>query len=98
MNKKVMKVINDFNELCDFKIVDQKNRTLMIKDLQLETQFDISILEWLERIYDYYNVELPSRQEISLNFDNYDHEFMVFYYKTLLEIIEAVEKERKLNA
>jgi hypothetical protein len=91
-------VINDFNELCDFKVVNQKDRVLTIKDLQLETQFDISILEWLERIYDYYNVELPSRQEISLNFDNYDYEFMVFYYKTLLEIIEAVEKERKLNA
>jgi hypothetical protein len=94
----IYEIIKDFNELCDFEIVNQKDRVLTIKDLQLENQFDITILEWLERIYDYYNVELPSRQDIKLDFDNYDYEFMVYYYKTLLEIIESVEKERKLNA
>lgn len=96
----VYEIIEDFNELCDFRITSQKGRMITIYDLQLEEEFTVSVIEWLERIHDYYYNELPQRSEITLDFTNrdYDYEFSVYYYETLLEIVHAVEKERTLYA
>jgi hypothetical protein len=93
-----MKVINDFNKLCDFEIVYQEDNNLCIKDLQLwdigepQNLFVVEIIEWLERIYTYYIDEVPN--EMSFTFKFYDYQELKDYYNKVLEIIECIEMVR----
>jgi len=102
MNKKVMKVINDFNQLCDFEIVYQEGNNLCIKDLQLwevgepQNLFITEVGEWLERIYTYYIDEINSNINFDLKFYGYTE--LKDYYKNILEIIDCIKMVRGANA
>jgi len=94
MKNEIYQVIEDFNELCDYKILSQEDRNLLIEDLQLEEQFNVSVMEWLEKIYVYYTDELRDRSGVSFDFGTFDYEFLVYYYKTLLDVVKTIEIER----
>ena len=94
----VYEIIEDFNELLEYKLIHQKDRMLTIYDLQVKEEFTIKVIDWLEKIYDYYTIELTDMNDVHLDFDDedFDFEFLIYYYKTLLEIVYAVQKEKTL--
>ena len=94
----VYEVIKDFNDLTDFNIVNQKDRILTIYDIHTDDTFEVSVMDWLEKIYTYYTEELPEWSKVKFDFDSYDYEFSVYYYEKLLKILHAIEEEKNLRS
>lgn len=46
----VYSIIEDFNELCEYEIIEQNDRMLKIKDLQCDTIIETSVLETVKAI------------------------------------------------
>jgi hypothetical protein len=91
---KVYSIIEDFNDLCEYEIIEQNDRSLKIKDLQCDMIIETSVLEWLEKIYDYYTTEILDQKD--LWYDKHDLEWLIYYYDSVLETVKAIKKEKEL--
>jgi hypothetical protein len=97
MDKKVMEVINDFNRLCDYETVHQKDNLIYIKDLQLDNQItEHEVIDWMEKIYTYYIEEIPDY--INFKFSLVKKEEIKDYYNKILNIIECIEELNGFHA
>ena len=85
-------IINDFNDLCEYAIVEKNESKLCIKDLQLNEFIETTTLEWLEKIYDYYTVEVFNQNDLWI--DKNDLEWLEYYYSRVLETVRAIRKEK----
>ena len=94
MKRETKDYIIEWNDDRDFEFLFNKGNTLYIKDLQLDDILEVDVMEWLEKIWDYYNSE-ETKEYFVLDFNRFADDELIWYHENMIRLINIIENERE---
>ena len=95
MKEETRDYIIEWNSDRDFELLFNKGNTLYIKDLQLEEILEVLVMEWLEKIWEYYTIE--AREYFPQSFNTFEKKELIWYYENIIRLINIIENEREIT-